>query len=90
MSRVFRPSYSGQRRTDFEENQTFSGAICRRSFFGASLVPGFEENGVLLFPVSWLQLFSVRGTKKRVRAGPRASASLFFSHSRSDTHTESS
>ena len=34
--------WSGQRKTDFEEYQTFTNPICRCFFFGASLVPSFE------------------------------------------------
>jgi len=38
---VFRPSYSGQGRTDFEENQKITNPNCRHFLFGPSLVPCF-------------------------------------------------
>jgi hypothetical protein len=42
MFSVFRPGYSGQRRTDFEENQTHSNPDWSCFLFEARFTPGFE------------------------------------------------
>jgi hypothetical protein len=37
----------GQRRMDFEQNQTITNLNCRCFLFGANLASGFKENGVI-------------------------------------------
>jgi len=51
---VFRPSSEVVKEGRIlKKIKHFQGQFVGVLFFGASLVPGFEENGVLLFPVSW-------------------------------------